>query len=170
MGELDTLESVDAPSVHASPSPVIYTAEEVAQNFEALLSCMDFKRDLMELGIGSLSLFKRRKALQQLTALSIALWKLTLARSFPQDADAFFQHFMENNPRVSGTGKKPEALREVVQVYVDLLAEKRDTDFSIAAQHMADALALSGADNRSFCLKISLRVRQLYNFIFAKLI
>lgn len=167
MAELDMAES---PSPQFSPSPVVYTAEEVAQNFESLLACLDFKRDLMELGIGSLSLFKRRKALQQLTALSIGLWKLTLERSFPQDAEAFFQHFLENNPRVAGTAKKAQELRALVQTYMDLLAEKRDTDFSVAAQHMADALALSGADNRSFCLKISLRIRQLYNFIFAKLI
>lgn len=164
------LDMAEASSTQSSPSPVVYTAEEVAQNFESQLACLDFKRDLMEFGIGSLSLFKRRKALQQLTALSISLWKLTLERSFPQDAEVFFQHFLENNPRVTGTAKKAEELRALVQTYVDLLAEKRDADFSIAAQHMADALSLSGADNRSFCLKISLRIRQLYNFIFAKLI
>ncbi len=159
----------DAQPGQVTPSPVSYTAEEVARHFGALLDGLDFRRDIRELGIGALSVFKRKKAVRELTALSVSLWKLTLERSFPQDAEAFFAHFLDTSPRCA-EGKKGEELRALITAYMDLLAEKRDNDFSAVAQHIVDALALGVTGDRAFFLKISLRVRHLYNFIFDRLI
>ena len=167
---MEQRDTAELPPAQATPSPVAYTAEEVAKHFDELLSGLDFKRDLRELGIHTLSVFKRRKALLEMTALAVSLWRLALKRSFPQDADAFFTHFMDSNPRCVGNGKKGEALCALIVSYGDLLAEKRESDFSAVARHMADSLGLSSSDDKSFYLKISLRIRQLYTYIFDRLI
>jgi hypothetical protein len=158
------------PAAQHAPSPVVYTAEEVAKRFKVLLEGLDFRQDMQEMGIGCLSLFKRRKARQQLTALTVALWRLALERSFPRDAEVFFGYFLDNDPLVRGTGPAAGALRALIDKYLELLAEKKDADFSEAARHMAEALKIRAADTRAFSLKAALRVRRLYTLIFDNLI
>jgi hypothetical protein len=131
---------------------------------------MDFTQAVQEMGIGFLNLFKKRKAVNHMTALSISLWKLALERSFPQDADAFFTCFLESGMLGGVPVKRQQILKNLVQTYLDLLADKKDTDFSGAARYLADALTVNSVDKRTFCLRVSLYIRKLYNFIFEKLI
>lgn len=152
------------------PLPIPYTAEEVGRLFSAQLENFDFTEELRELGIGPLNVFKRVQGKTQFTALSVALWKLALARSFPGDAEAFFALFLEQSPLFAKGGKKSARLREVVLTYVALLTEKGDADFSVAAEHFARSLKLSGPELPRRRLKLSLRIRALYSFIFDKLI
>lgn len=156
--------------IEQKPLPIPYTAEEVGRTFSAQLENFDFSEELKDLGIGVLSLIKRSQGTQQFTALSIALWKLALARSFPEDAENFFSYFLENSPLLTGDGKKAKKLRAAVLEYVELLAEKGDMDFSAIADHLVRALKLSGPELPRQRLKTSLRVRALYSFIFDKLI
>ena len=151
-------------------TPALYSAEEVIRNFEALMDSLDFKAELVELGIGSLQLGRRKKTLRELKALSIGLWSLALQRSFPQDAAAFFAEFRERSPRLVGSGKEPGLLQSRVGIYVDLLKDKKETDFLPVASYLAEVLALDAEDMRRLRLKVSLITRSLYKLIFDRLV
>lgn len=147
-----------------------YSAEEVVSQFFALYDCFDFKSELLELGISPLQIRRRKKARREFKAICIALWGVALQKSFPLDAPAFFSHFMDKAPFLSGKSKECSRLQSRVNIYVDLMAEKRDTDFLPVAEYLAEALALNDEDMRRLRLKVSLVTRNLYTFIFDRLV
>ena len=147
-----------------------YSAEEVVSQFLSLYSCLDFKSEIAELGIGSLHIRRRKKALREFRAISIALWGIALQKSFPQDAPAFFEHLLTVAPFLTGKSKECVRLQGRVNIYVDLMAGKKDTDFLPVAEYLAAVLALSDEDTNRLRLKVSLITRQLYTLIFDKLV
>ncbi|MCC8194540.1 MAG: hypothetical protein LIP28_07845 [Deltaproteobacteria bacterium] len=152
------------------PLPIPYTAEEVGRTFADLLATFDFATELHELGIGKLNIAKRAKAKKLLTAVSIVLWHVALEKSFPHDADAFFSHFIATYPRLKGEGRSARKMRDLVARYDALAAEKKDADFTVIADTLVSALHIQEADRRRQQLKLSLRVRSVYELIFEKLI
>jgi hypothetical protein len=159
----------DAPAVPAG-NPIPYTAEEVTKRFKDLLAAFDFGAELYELGIGQWSPFKRSQAKKQLTAVHIALWHIALERSFPNDADVFFTHFVTTYPSLQGDKRSAKKLRDLVARYDALVAEKKDTDFTGVADTLVEALGIVETDSRRQRLKLSLRIRSVYEFIFQKMI
>ena len=158
-----------AESVHG-PLPIPYTADEVGRTFSTLLDTFDFSTELHDLGIGSLSVFKRRKARRHLIAICVCLWRLALERSFPNDAAAFAEHFAATWPPLASGRGSATALRELVAAYSGLMAEKKAADFTVVADYMTQALGNAGEDGRRHQLKLSLRIRSLYETIFNNLI
>lgn len=150
--------------------PIPYTAQEVARTFADLLATLDFAVEMHELGIGKLSVFKRSQAKKRFRALSIALWHVALEKSFPHDADTFFAHFIATHPSLTGDRKNAKQMRDMVDAYEKLVAEKKDTDFTGVAESMADAFKIEGEDRAKQQLKLSLRIRSIYDLIFKKLI
>ena len=148
----------------------LYSADEVIQHFLALYTCMDFKAELAELGIGKFQLMRRKKALREFRALSIALWDLALQKSFPKDATTFFEQFRSNAPCIAGNSGECAQLRNRVNIYVDLLMPKKDSDFLPVATYLAEVLALDAEDMRRLRLKLSLIMRHLYTLIFNRLV
>ena len=160
----------EASSTPGGPIPVPYTAEEVGRTFADLLASFDFRQELFELGIGSLRLVKRARVKKLLTALSIALWHVALTKSFPNDADAFFNHFIATYPLLENKGRSAAKFRELVLRYDALVSEKKDTDFSEVAKQIAGDLDFHPADRAKGQLWLSLRIRAFYDLIFTKLI
>ena len=152
------------------PLPIQYSADEVGRTFRELLAIFDFTEEMQTLGVGSWRVFKRRKARRYLIGICISLWHLALERSFPNDAQAFAQHFAETYPLLSSRRKSGQALRELVKTYDDLLAEKKDGDFTTVADHIAEALGSVGDNRRRHQLKLSLLIRARYESIFDNLI
>lgn len=152
------------------PLPIPYTAEEVGRTFADLMAAFDFGTELHELGIGRWSFLKRSHARKQLTAVNIALWHIALERSFPNDADAFFTHFVKTYPPLVGDRRSARKLRDLVAQYDALAAEKKDMDFTKIADTLIEALGILESDKRRQQLKLSLHVRSMYEFIFEKLI
>ena len=159
---------------HTGISPRIsvahYSAEEVVSQFLALYACLDFKSELSDIGITSLQLRRRKKALREFRAIAIALWGVALQKSFPQDAQVFFEHFLATAPFLTGKGKECTRLQGRVNIYVDLMNEKKDADFLPVAEYLAEVLALNDEDMRRLRLKVSLITRHLYTLIFDKLV
>lgn len=153
-----------------SGNPIPYTAEEVAKRFTDLLAAFDFAAELHELGIGQWSPFKRSQAKKQLTAIHIALWHIALERSFPNDAEVFFTHFCTTYPSLLGDKRSAKKLRDLVARYDALVAEKKDTDFTGVADTLVETLGILETDKRRQRLKLSLRIRTVYEFIFQKMI
>ena len=94
------------------PNPAeIYEEEQsfvqlALDNFAALLDDVDFSAELALLGIGRLQFLRRRQMLVELRGLYIALWRLALGRSFPNDADTMLSVFlhrylMTNNDKLA---------------------------------------------------------------------
>ena len=61
--------------------------EEVLGNFSAILESMDFAQELELLGIRKLHFRQRKRAIRELRAMGIGLWRLGLKRSFPSDGE-----------------------------------------------------------------------------------
>lgn len=157
-------------SASDGPLPIPYTAEEVARTFSDLLATFNFAFELNELGIGSLSIFKRRQAKKRLIALSIALWHVALEKSFPNDAEAFFTHFRETYSPLVGEKSGARKMRDLLDRYNALVGEKKDGDFTKVAEDFIDSFKLEPPDRAKLQLKLSLRIRTIYDLIFEKMI
>ena len=164
-----TAETVPPPACNG-PLPIPYTADEVGRTFAELLATVNFGAELRELGIGRLQLVTRIRAKRLLTAVCIALWHVALERSFPNDADAFFAHFLRTYPPLVGDRGGARKLRDLVTRYDALVAEKKDTDFTGVADTLVTDLGIGESDARRQQLKLSLRIRSIYELIFEKLI
>lgn len=152
------------------PLPIPYTAEEVGRTFADLLGTFDFAFELREFGLGSLSIFKRSQARKRLTVLCIALWHVALEKSFPNDAQAFFARFRETYPPLVGEKRGAKKLRDLLDRYDILVSEKRDGDFTRVAEVLMESFSPAPADKVKMQLKLSLRIRSIYDLIFTKLI
>lgn len=147
-----------------------YTAAEVIQQFLCLYNCLDFRSELEDIGITRYQFLRRKKALREFRALCISLWGLALQKSFPDDAASFFTEFNTTAPDLATGNKKSKQLHERINVYIELLVPKKDTDFSPVASYLAEVLALDDRDKARLRLKLSLIIRNLYMLIFNKLV
>ena len=147
-----------------------YSAEEVIAPFLCLYGGLNFSPWLAELGLPVLRIQRRKKALRELRALSIALWDLALQKSFPQDEAAFFAAFCATVPFLAGENKECLRMRERVKAYGELLAGKKDADFLPVAAYLAETLVPGAGNAFRLRLKLSLRIRDLYTLIFDKLV
>jgi len=155
---------------HPRISVAHYTADEVIRQFLGLYHSLDFKAELADLGITRWQFLRRRKAVQALRAICIALWGLALQKSFPNDAGDFFAALRESAPMLAGSSKETVRLHESVNAYVELLAPKKDADFSPLATHLAAMLVQQAEELPRLRVKLSLIIRNLYVLIFDKLV
>lgn len=173
MPETSFAETPAPPGTHhaqTEPLPIPYTAEEVARTFAALLETFDFTTEMRDLQIGKLNLLKRARAKKLLTAVCIALWHVALQKSFPNDAKHFFNRFVATYPPLTGNSGRAKDLRFYVATYDALVSEKKDNDFSLVAGKLATVFAVPDDDRKRLQLKLSLRIRVIYELIFKKLI
>lgn len=147
-----------------------YSADEVIENFEALLASFDFTPDLDAMGIGRLQVFRRRRAAFELRALFMALWRIALDKSLPGDGEIVFEAFLSRYENKHGTGSETRQTLERVRQYVDLLLHKRDTDFTDVASHLVSFLTLGEAEAKALRLRLTLHIRSTYNLIFKRLL
>ena len=152
----------------ASLSPA-YTIEEVVENFQALLEQMDFKQELMLIGVSRVQFLLRRKLKTEWLTLVIALWRLALERSFPYDGQIIFDTFLER--RTAGLSRKRAArFTERVQTYVKSLQSHGDNDFMPPGELLLRLIKPSAAAVPALRLRVALHIRSLYTLIFDRLI
>ena len=147
-----------------------YTHDEVIANFQALIDSWDFRFELRRLGIGAMHIMRRKHMLLELKGLLAGLWRLALARSFPEDGQQIFEGYLErclSNPK---SGKKAQAFVELARNYAEMLAMQGDADFSEVSRHLTSFLQLPESARKASILKLALDIRQMYNFIFERLI
>lgn len=147
----------------------LYTKEGVLHNFEELFKTFDLKQQIAELGGGMSSFFTKKRSLDEFTAMCVALWKLALENSLPNEAEEFFAEFMASST-ILGNGKKRTKMIGLVHQYNVLFAPLKSGDFTVISQHMAHSLAKASADRKTLQLRISLTIRKLYQAIFDHLI
>ncbi len=147
-----------------------YSADEVIQHFLGLYASLDFEAEMSGLALGFPRFIRRKRALREFRALSIALWGLALEKSFPDDAEAFFAAFLETTPFLADKGGEGARMRTRVNIYVDLLKEKKDANFRPVAAYVAEILASSRKNVPHLTMKLSLSIRNLYTLIFNRLV
>ncbi len=146
-----------------------YSSEEIGLNFLQVYNSLDFHQEIADLHMGFLHFQKKRLAMQEFKALSIALWGMALRRSFPEDCAVFFADFLANAAFLQAKAQAGAKLRSRVNIYSDLLKLHGESNFSPVAQYITEILAVSTTDLPSVRLKLSLNIRALYDFIFTRL-
>ncbi|MCL1985636.1 MAG: hypothetical protein FWG59_04230 [Betaproteobacteria bacterium] len=148
----------------------VYTHEEVIANFQALISSWNFNAKLRQLGIGAMHIMRRRQMLLELKGLFAGLWRLALTRSFPGDGQQIFEGYLEHCLSNSKSDKNARQLVERSRQYAEMLNLRGDTDFSEVSRHLTSFLHLPESARKGATLKLALDIRQMYNFIFERMI
>jgi len=147
-----------------------YTHEEVIANFQALIDSWDFNAALRQLGIKAMQIMRRKRMLLEFQGLFAGLWRLALTRSFPEDGQQIFEGYLEYCLSSSKNGKHAQKLVERARQYAEMLALRGDTDFSEVSRHLTSFVLLPESTHKSATLKLALDIRQMYNFIFERMI
>lgn len=143
--------------------------EEALANFAALADDADYAGVLNLLGLGKFQFLRRKQMRAELVGLRIALWRLALARSFPNHAETMFDEFLRRYA-ASHPDKWGSLTVERAREYWGMLLPGGDSDFSIAARHLTSFLDLDAEAARALTLKLVLYLRNEYRFIFERLI
>lgn len=138
-------------------------------NFAVLIDDFDFRAELELLGIGRMQFLRRKQMLIELRGLYIALWRLGLGRSFPRYADDMFTIFLRRYTRRHGD-KTGSQISERATQYWGMILPHGDGNFNDIAAHIISFLPIAPKDPRALTLKIALRIRSAYCFIFERLI
>lgn len=157
------------------PNPAeIYEEEQsfvqlALDNFAALLDDVDFSAELALLGIGRLQFLRRRQMLVELRGLYIALWRLALGRSFPNDADTMLSVFLHRY-LMTNNDKLARATAERGRQYWGMLEPIGDSNFTIIAEHLISFSTRDEKERPALILELALDIRSIYRTIFDKLI
>lgn len=143
--------------------------QEALDNFAVLLDDTDFTAHLHLMGVGRLHFTRRKQLLQEWRGLYVALWRLALGRSFPQDADAMLEAFLRSYRQRHKDKQTPQMLERAEQ-YWDMMRVTRESDFTEVARHFCSFCQLNEKDARSLQLKLALIIRKAYTDIFRRLI
>lgn len=146
-----------------------YTTEEVTANFVALLNDADFSQELALFKVGKFQFMRRRQLLLEFRALYIALWRLALASSFPVDGEHIFQYFLQEYA-ATHPGMNTSRLLTRGQQYAEILLADGDKNYTGISLHILSFVSLNEKDRKAKSLRLALSIRQLYNFIFDRLI
>ena len=139
------------------------------KNFEARLADTDFAVELELMEIGRLQFLLRRQMLVEWRGLHMALWRLALEKSFPQDAEAIFAAFASEY-QDARPDKQSAASVSRAGEYWGMLAPAGEADFSPAARHLASFFSGEAGKQRSLSLKLALHIRRTYKNIFDRLL
>lgn len=144
-------------------------AREALENFSALLEDADFTSELELMGIGRMQFLRRRQMLVEWRGLYMALWRLALASSFPQDAEDMFEAFLRDY-HAAHPDKISTRIMERAKEYWGMLQPKGDADFSDLARHLGSFSSQDEKQARSMNLRLVLHIRKAYKIIFDRLI
>lgn len=144
--------------------------QDVANNFMALLSDFNYSDEMELLEISKLNLILRKNLSKEFETLYIALWYSCLKTSFPQNYDAIFQVFLENNLTQKYKGAKLQEIKNRIQLYIELLGNTASTDLTPITHHLLSFLNFDEATQPAIKMKITLHLRKVYTYIFERLI
>lgn len=143
--------------------------EEALANFMALIEDTDYDAIFSMMGIGRFQFLRRKQIKMEIAALRMALWRLALGRSFPDDADNMFTIFLERYKSCHPQRHGPMVAHRARE-YWGMIQPKGDSDFNGVARHLASFLTSDEYNIHSLPLKLALYIRRDYRFIFDRLI
>lgn len=145
--------------------------ETVHAHFAALLLEETFEQELLALGIGKLRFRHRKEVVASLRALHVALWRLALIRSFPNEYETIFSLFLESLRERSGASRiLPEIPEQEIRDHVERLQCHGANDFTDVAAYLVSRFKLGKPDDAAARLRLILLIRRAYTTIFDHLI
>ena len=153
----------------AEPDDAPGVTQVALENFAVLLDDADFTAELELTGVGRFQFLRRRQMMLELRGLYMALWRLALARSFPNDADAMFATFLHGY-LTRHPDKAARQAAERARQYWGMLQPTGDADFHDVARHLTTFSERDEKARRTLTLKLALHIRQVYRCIFDRLI
>lgn len=148
-----------------------YSSDELIRNFNAILESYGFEQELAILDIKRHQFMRKKAAMKEFVPLFIALWKLALAKSFPDEAELYYEAFLSRHSNVfRGSQKETARHLQRIEVYNTLMQEKKDGDFSAIAAFCTDKLVTDDSKRPRATLKMALAIRAMYNLVFERLI
>ena len=143
--------------------------QEALDNFMVLIDDLDYKAAYEILEIGPLHFLRRNHMFIELKGLHMALWRLALSRSFPNDAERMFPAFLRNYS-LKHPGAKDSRIVERATEYWGMLTPASTGDFSILARHLLSFSPKRQGNDKARILKLALYLNNSYNLIFDRLI
>ena len=150
---------------YAAPMEAVRTALD---NFTALLNDADFSDAMLVLEVGRFQFMLRRQMKIELGGMFIALWRLALTRSFPQDADRMFEVFCSAYAH-EHTDEQSTRLLTRGGEYWAMLKPHGDADFTEIARHLCSFSIRDTHAAKSAQLRMVLYMRKTYKFLFERL-
>ncbi len=158
------------PTALVTTAAYAHSYPDVLANFDALLHDMTFVEELQMLEIGRTRFILRYQLKQHWIALTIALWRLALERSFPADWQRIFEAFVQHHLKCFGNEKKRSAFLTILRCYLDLSEINKENNFTPLSSYLINTLPKQPKELTNMRLRVSLHLRTLYNLIFEKLI
>lgn len=143
--------------------------QEALDNFMVLIDDLDYKAAYEILDIGVLHFLRRKQMFIELKGLHMALWRLALSRSFPNDADSMFPLFLRDYAS-SHTSVADSRIVERAREYWGMLMPQGGGDFSAVARHLLSFSPKIKGNDKALTLKLALYLNTSYNLIFDRLI
>lgn len=144
-------------------------AREAIDNFLVVIDALDYNIYNEILGIGRFQFLRRRQMFVELKSLHIALWRLAISHSFPNDAEAMFATFLEKYTATHPGRVDRQIATRAIQ-YWGMIAPAGDSDFSSVSRHLISFFPPREKDLKAITLKLALRLHVSYRYIFDRLI
>ncbi len=155
----------------AANSPTIpqCVPEEVVATFESLLSAVDFTKELRMFNVKIFDRSLRNTLLKEFEATYVGLWSLALERSFPQSANDIFDCFLEKYTQKKSSKNKDSIIKKL-RAYREMMHSVGDQDFSQVSLHLLSFGEVKEGTLKAETLRLSLILRNHYEFIFQRLV
>lgn len=144
-------------------------SEDLTRNFESLLEHFDYDSALKILEVSFFSFQLKKDLRSELEALYTALWHLALKQSFPNDHSEFFNYYLDT----AFLEKYPSSVQDKQKIkvlqYIEALGDNPHADMSPISLHILSFCDFDAQKQKSISLKIALHTRQIYNYIFERL-
>ena len=146
-----------------------YSEAELFENFNALFATYDLNAELDVFKLGRFQFLRKKKAKHELQALFIALWKLALKQSFPEDSENYFLRYLQEKKLDVDNAGNATTMYRSIEVYNTLLTEHGTRNFSSVADFLTNQIVTDSDRKQHITLKLALTIRSTYNMIFEKL-
>lgn len=144
-------------------------AKEALANFLIILDDLDYNIYYEILHIGRFQFLRRRQMFIELKSLHIALWRLALSHSFPNEGEKMFSTFLEEYTKTH-PDKLDVLIAQRAPQYWGMIAPSGDSDFSLVSRHLISFFPPHEYDLKAVTLKLALRLHVSYRFIFDRVI
>lgn len=144
-------------------------AREALNNFLIVIDDLDYNIYYEILGIGRFQFLRHKQMLIELKSLHIALWRLAISHSFPNDAERMFSAFLETYANAH-PGRIDQQIVARAPQYWGMIAPSGDADFSSVSRHLISFFPPREKDLKAITLKLALRLHASYRYIFDRLI
>jgi|GEM_PF-6721262 len=144
--------------------------EEVISRFKDIFSGFDFEQELDLLPVNKPNASQKGLALNELRALYISLWKVSLDKSFPDASESIFECFINRLQTIFNLDNKTAiSITRRVNVYNAFMKQNKTQNYLPLGDHLLRTVGKPNTD-KGATLKTALRIREVDSYIFHALI